>query len=371
MKHNMKTILLAAAAALALTSAAQASNVNIFTEGGNASINLVQDRLRTSFGLTVTVNSTNKLLFKATGNWGGTNIVWNFNFTGGALAIQNISSQTADLLADGITSAIPVSVISAAAPEDVAVDSTPFVQDVTLVVPVVFVKNPNNSGTNDLVNVTNLTQQQAVVLETSGATVPTSYFGGTNGSTPLYFVGRNTAAAVRQLINTGIYYNSTIYNYTTNAFNSPIPYVGAASGGEVTNIIKVIPNSIGTVAAQDIGGLPVLSYNGVPFTVTNVLNGSYTLWGYERYIYYPSSDHRAPTGDQQSLIVALENAVSDYTYDHTSSLFVGKFVSFADLQNYPVGTGALAVTGVSKTSPYDDSSLIEPGPLSIPIGQTY
>jgi hypothetical protein len=62
-----------------------------------------------------------------------------------------------------------------------------------------------------------------------------------------------------------------------------------------------------------------------------VTNGTYPLWGYERYVYFPSPDSRAPSANQLTLIQALENAVSDPTYDHGNSLFVNKFVSFADL----------------------------------------
>jgi hypothetical protein len=199
-------------------------------------------------------------------------------------------------------------------------------QDYTLVAPLVYVKNPSA----DLVGITNLTQRLANYLESSGATLPATYFGGAS-SNPVYFVGRNTAAAVRQVIDANIFFTGAAANYHTNALGQPVEWAGAGSGTEVANNVKVITDSIGTVAAQDAGTLPQLSYEGVFFSTTNVINGSYPLWGYERYIYFPTGDSRAPSSDQLALIIALENAVSDSTYDHNNSLFVNKFVSYADV----------------------------------------
>jgi hypothetical protein len=334
MKNYLKKIILAGFSGALLAPALHAATINIVTVGGNASIKLVQDRLTNSVGGllpggSITSNSTNSLIFRATGAWNGgsTNVVWDFNFTGGAAAILDIANQNHVVLTDNST-AIPVSAISIVAPETVGISSTALgiQQDYTLVAPLVYVKNPSA----DLVGITNLTQRLANYLESSGATLPATYFGGAS-SNPVYFVGRNTAAAVRQVIDANIFFTGAAANYHTNALGQPVEWAGAGSGTEVANNVKVITDSIGTVAAQDAGTLPQLSYEGVFFSTTNVVNGSYPLWGYERYIYFPSPDSRAPSSDQLALITALENAVSDPTYDHNNLLFVNKFVSYADV----------------------------------------
>jgi len=178
------------------------------------------------------------------------------------------------------------------------------------------------------------------LLESSGGSLPTAFFGGSPSSNnipanALYFVGRNSIAAVRQVADANIYASGAI-NYTTNNLGQPIQYVdgqgnpsGAGGGSEVVSIVKLIPNSIGTVAAQDIGTLPTLSYEGVPYSTNNIINGSYPIWGYERYIYYtPGTSTLAPSNDQLSLIQALETAVTDPSFQSTSSLFINKFVSY-------------------------------------------
>ncbi len=335
MKNYIKKTILTGIAGILLAPALQAVTVNIVTVGGNASIKVVQDRLTNSTsgllpGGSITFNPTNSLIFRAAGAWNGgtTNVVWDFNFTGGAAAILDIANQNHVQLTDTNATAIPVSAISIVAPETVGINSTGLglQQDFTLVAPIVFVKNPGA----DLVGVTNLTQRLANYLESSGGTLPATYFGGATAN-PVYYVGRNTAAAVRQVVDANVFFTGAAANYHTNSSGLPVQWAGAGSGTEVANNVKLIPGSIGTVAAQDVSTLPQLSYEGVFFSTASVTNGTYPIWGYERYIYFPSPDVRAPSTPQLNLITALENAVADPTYDHTSSFFVNKFVSYADV----------------------------------------
>ena len=332
MKNYLKKIILAGISGALLVPSLHAVSVSLVTVGGNASIKLVQDRLTNSVGGllpggTIVNNATNTLIFRATGNWGSTNVTWDFNFTGGAAAILDIANQNHVTLQDN-SSAIPVSAISITAPETVGINSTALgiQQDYTLVAPLVYVKN---NGA-DLVGVSNITQRLANYLESSGGTLPATYFGGATAN-PVYFVGRNTAAAVRQVLDANIFFTGSAINYHTNSAGNPVAWAGAGSGTEVANNVTIIPGSIGTLAVQDAGSLTKLSYEGVPFSTANVINGTYPLWGYERYIYFPAPDSRAPSANQLTLIQALESAVSDPTYDHSNSLFVNKFVSYADV----------------------------------------
>ena len=336
MKKYLNKLILAGISGVLLVPAVQAQ-VSLVTVGGNASIKVVEDRLTNSVGGllpggTITFNSTNSLIFRANGYWNGgtTNVTWDFNFTGGAAAILDIANQNHVLLADN-TTAIPVSAISIVAPETVGISSTALGlhQDYSLVAPLVYVKNPGA----DLVGVTNLTQRLANYLESSGGTLPATYFGGATAN-PVYFVGRNSAAAVRQVIDANIFFTGAADNFHTNNLGLPtdVGWAGAGSGTEVANNVKVIPGSIGTVAAQDVSTLPQLSYEGVFFSTASVTNGIYPLWGYERYIYFPAPDSRAPSSDKLALIKALEALVSDPGYDHTNTtFFVNKFVSYADV----------------------------------------
>jgi hypothetical protein len=311
-------------------------------------------------GATITQNPTNTLIFRAAGTLAGsgganptTNVVWDFNLTGGAAAILDIANGNSVLRADNTTGK-PVNAISITAPETVQIDPSSgglnLQQDgPTLIAPLVYVVNSSLSGI-----ITNITQRQAYLVEESKATLPTSFLGGT-GTNKLYFVGRNNSAAVKQVFDASIFFVDTAYNYTTNLSGLPVLGSGDSSGTQVAADVKAITNSIGTVAAQDINGLPVLSYEGVTFSTNNVINGSYPIWGYERYIYFKSPDSRAPSPNQLLLIKALENAVSDSNYDHTNSLFKGKFVSFADID------------GTVYRDPSVDGSLILPGHLPLPI----
>jgi hypothetical protein len=332
MKNYLKKIILAGVSGALLVPSLHAVSVSLVTVGGNASIKLVQDRLTNSSGGllpggTIVNNATNTLIFRATGNWGTTNVIWDFNFTGGSAAILDIANQNHVTLQDN-SSAIPVSAISIVAPETVGINSTALgiQQDYTLVAPLVYVKN---NGA-DLVGVSNITQRLAVYLESSGGTLPATYFGGATAN-PVYFVGRNTAAAVRQVLDANIFFTGSAINYHTNSSGTIVAWAGSGSGTEVANNVKQIPGAIGTVGAQDVSTLTQLSYEGVPFTTANVINGTYPIWGYERYIYFPSPDSRAPSANQLAVIKALESLVSDSTYDHSSSFFVNKFVSYADV----------------------------------------
>jgi hypothetical protein len=135
------------------------------------------------------------------------------------------------------------------------------------------------------------------------------------------------------VLDANIFFTGSAANFHTNSTpgGTPVEYAGAGSGSEVAANVAAIPGSIGTVAVQDAGSLTKLSYEGVPFTTNNVINGTYPLWGYERYIYF--TDSRAPSATQLALIQQLESAVSNPGYDYTNSLFQNKFVSYADVNN--------------------------------------
>jgi hypothetical protein len=254
----------------------------------------------------------------------------------------------------------------------VGIDPTPFNQEQTLIVPFVYVRN---SKWNDIATITNLTERQATYLESAAGSLPTSYFGGTNTSLaqPIYLVGRDLSSAVRTEIDANIFFNGTLSSWTTNssifitnatlnaqngnvytnsAVGAIVPdpgttypgYPGNTSlvnygpgqngGSQVSTLLGLVTNAIGTVSSANIGTLVPLSYEGVSFNTNTVENGSYPIWNAERWLTL-SSGSAAPSANQQTVIAALYNYITAYGYQHppTNNQFTkGQFVPIGDLQ---------------------------------------
>ena len=342
---KLKKIIIAglAFASLALTPTLRA-NVEVFLEGGSASQSVIYDRATNFFaGGTLTVKGGGS---SAIAQFSGTStnpavsgygtITLDINLNNGAIdGLQALVHQIASSVDTNYSSGplfpqVPTFVDSATTPDVVGIDSSGLTALPTYVVPLVFIKNTNSA---DTAAITNLTQRQAWSLENS--LLPTTYFGGTS-TNHVYFVGRNLEAAVRTEIDLNIYNTQTINTYYTNALGQPVLDTsadpGLTSGGAVTANVLVLTNSIGTVAVQNIKkGVAALSYEGVPYSVTNVINGSYPLWGYENY-YYITSGNYAPSTAQLAVINAFYGLVTNATFQATSPVFVGNFIPNASLQ---------------------------------------
>jgi len=337
---NLKKIIVAglAFAGLALTPTLRA-DVEVFLEGGSASQSVIYDRATNLFnGGAFTVKgggssaiaqfsgtSTNPLIS------GYGTITLDINLNNGAidglqaLVHQSASSVDTNYSSGPLTPQVPTFVDSATTPDVVGISSANLYPLPTYVVPLVFIKNTNSA---DTAAITNLTQRQAWSLENS--TLQAAYFGGSS-TNKIYFVGRNEEAAVRTEIDLNIYNTQTINTYYTNSSGQPVLDTsadpGLSSGGAVANTVLVLTNSIGTVAVQNIKtGLAALAYEGVPYSVTNVINGSYPLWGYENYYYIPSGTG-APSTPQLAVINAFYNLVTDPAFQSTTNkVFASNFV---------------------------------------------
>jgi len=266
-----------------------------------------------------------------------------FSLLGAVGGFQDLANQSGETTAYTNRLA-PTVAVSSTSPDAVAIDPAPFTQTRTLVIPFVYVKNTAKSPA--LATVTNLTQRQAAYLEGAAGFIPASFLGGV-GSDPVYLVARNTAAAVRTEIDLNVYFNGTISTwatnqasyaalggvYTTTAIGLPVPDPngGQANGAGVRAQVNAITNAIGTVAAQDISALTPLNYEGVPYSVANVENGSYPIWGFERWAYLKSGQG-APSPNQLTVINTLLSAVTNADYQATNHVFVGNFVPLAGLQ---------------------------------------
>lgn len=329
---------------LALLPSARA-NVEVFLVGGSASQNVIYDRATNLFsGGTLTVTGGGS---SAVAQFTGTSanpalagfgtITLDININNGAIdGLQAVTSQVANpddtnYSSGALSPQVPTFVDSATTPEAVGYSSAGLTELPTYVVPLVYIKNTNSA---DTAAITNLTQRQAVTLET--ATLGTTYFGGTSTNS-VYFVGRNYESSVRTETDLNIYNGGQIHTYYTNSLGQPTLDTsgdpGLTAGGAVANTVLALTNSIGTVAVQNIKkGLGALAYEGVPFSVTNVINGSYPLWGYEHYYYVSTGNTGTPSSAQLAVINAFYQSVTNATFETTSPIFVGNFIPNSALE---------------------------------------
>jgi hypothetical protein len=314
------------------------ADTEVFIAGANASQTLLYDRASNILsGITANISTSNSVVRDYVGTISGQpglgNVTIHFSLLGGIQGLTDLANQNTELTAGGL-SLVPTLAVSSASPGAVGLSASPFtILGPTLVVPYAFIKYP---GATALAGVTNLTQQQALYLEGAAGTnsagyLPISFFGGTN-TNPIYYVARNTASAVRTEIDANIYFTGTISTWTTSA-GVPVPDAsgGQTSGSNVRTVVQAIGNAIGTVAPSDISTFTTLSYQGVPFSIANVENGSYPLWGFENY-YYDTTGASAPSAAQLQVITLLFDAVTSSTYQTSSSLFVGKFAPLSGMQ---------------------------------------
>ena len=337
---NLNKIIIAglAFAGLALAPELRA-DVEVFLVGGSASQSVIYDRATNLFaGGTLSVTGGGS---SAVAKFSGTStnpavsgygtITLDINLNNGAIdGLQALVNQVPNADDTNFTTGplspqVPTFVDSATTPEVVGVSSANLTELPTYVVPLVYIKNTNSA---DTAAITNLTQRQAWSLENS--TLQASYFGGTS-TNYIYFVGRNSQSAVRTELDLNIYNTQTINTYHTNALGQPVLDTsadpGLSSAGAVVNNVLALTNSIGTVAVQNIKkGIAPLAYEGVPFSVSNVITGSYPLWGYEHYYYVSTSNTGTPSTAQLAVINTFYQSVTNATFQTTSPVFVGNFV---------------------------------------------
>lgn len=350
-KLNLKKLLAVGLtlAGAAFTPSLQA-DVTVTIEGGSASQSVLFDRATNFFtasggALTNVIGGGSNPVGRFQGYRGDAlsgygAITLDINVANGAInGLQALVTQTPGPGDTNIVggSVVPTFVDSATSPEAVGIDSVANHLDAypTYVVPLVFIKNTNSA---DTAGITNLTQRQAVSLETSSP-LQTTYYGGTS-TNKVYFVGRNSQAAVRTEIDFNIYNTGNINTYYTNSLGQPVldgsADPGLAAGGAVANTVLILTNSIGTVAVQNLKkGLGAIAYEGVSYSVSNVINGSYPIWGYENYYFIASGNSGAPSTAQQAVIDAYYSGVTNASFQTPSyPIFGNNFIPNASLKVY-------------------------------------
>jgi hypothetical protein len=356
----IKKSIVAALAVAGLTAVpALRANIEVFLVGGSASQSVLYDRATNFFGGgTFTVKGGGS---SAIAQFSGTStntalsgfgtITLDINVNNGALdGLQALVGQVANAddtnySSGPLTPQVPTFVDSAASAAASGYSSANLTALATYVVPLIYIKNTNSI---DTAGITNLTQRQAVTLET--ASVGTTYFGGTSTNL-VYFVGRNNESAVRTEIDLNIYNSGQIVSYYTNSLGQPTLDAsgdpGLNSGGVDANTVLVLTNAIGEVAVQNLKkGLAALAYEGVPYSVTNVINGSYPLWGFENYYYVSTGNTGTPSAAQLAVINNFYQSVTNATFEATSPVFVGNFIpnSALEVQRFSDG-GPITPTG--------------------------
>lgn len=319
------------------------ANVSVFLEGGSASQNVLYDRATNlfaggTFTSTGTGSSTVRRFQGASLNptlSGYGTITLDINVQNGAIAglqaLVNQTAGTADTNVLGVPT-VPTFVDSATSPEAIGIDSVAanLTAYQTYVVPLVFIKNTNFPVVNAI---TNLTSRQAVSLETS--LNPATFYGG-NSTNLIYFVGRNSQSAVRTEIDANIYNTGNIKTYTNNAAGLPVQDTsadpGLSSAGTLANTVLALTNSIGTVAVQNIkSSLAPIAIDGVAYSPSNIINGSYSLWGYENYYFITAPNTGAPSAPQQAVIDVFYNSLTNATFLN-SAVFTNLFIPTASLK---------------------------------------
>ena len=338
------------------------ASVDLVIDGGNASRTVLFDRASNILsGFTVYVKDANTRSYiggTLVGNSGLGVVNLHFAQNGASGGLQKLRDGTAEPLAyflngaSGSSNGVPTLTVSGSFPATIGIDGSIFNAKRTLVVPFGFIKNSAKSP--NLANLTNLTQRQIAYLQSASGTLPSAFFGGSATNDRVYLVGRDTAAAVRQVIDANIYFSGSPSFWTTNrlsyqtnaAYNAafgnvfastavglpvPNPLLGHNSGALVTADLNVITNAIGTVASGDFGSFNIMSYEGYQPTVANIAKGFYPIWGYEAWYTRVSG---GPSPNQQLVLDALYNAATNYSYQHTAgNVFdLGKFVPLGDLE---------------------------------------
>ena len=352
----MKNIALIAAASMLLSTAAQAQ-VNIYISGAVAfraqTYNLIRSLYDPGYlqnptsGANATLIAWSGTASSALGTGAQTvNIYANYN--GAVAGIQNLTVPTT---AQFYTSFTPGVTNTTSQPVDFAYSSiyqatTPYTSPVLDdpqpfgVTPILWIKS-----TNSLPGITNITSQQVKELAAAGALPAYFFTGNTNDTTLVHFITRDVTAGQRLIVfrdagftgtSPGAYYN----NGSTWIFDSG----GRTSTSAIITQLNSYANAISYLTGVDAisvlnkgpNGAAVLSYNGVfPFLNTNslssvtndytpVINGQYSLWGYEHLL-----KRSTLSGTALTLYNSLTNALgtnvsSQYTVAPISSVNVGR-----------------------------------------------
>ena len=331
--NQTNSLLLVLAAVSTLSISAISAEVQLTITGSTAFRSITIDRAAAIMdpGYTGITNdaSAGKMTFIGTVSnaapvLGNTPVKLRLSFSGSISGMNAVNNQTPVNTAEGpgttlnVVPDVALSDVFPAAATPPIPDSA-FTRYVVGVLPFAYVRNNNVTGLD------NLTQDQAVFLmANSGPSLPQTFFGGANPA-PLYLIGRDAGSGSRLSIERDVKFVGSPVLWATNAAGKYILTNGFSSGSLVRNFIRDNLNTIGYLGLGDYLAITnqtaLVAYNGVRFTLDDVYNGRYTLWGYEHMV------HRVGglSGSQQQVFNALKNAIIDPAYQETSALYAPNF----------------------------------------------
>jgi len=322
------------------------------------------------------LTGANQCTFVGTTKTGNISVIVKCSFAGSTGGIQTLAqqsplvttaspyiSETNALTASGLVLTAGTAVFDSPANADIAMSDTfqsstafngtgynALVDTVVGIVPFVWTKgvHSDTAVTASLANVTNVTPLLARAVLAGGA--PLSLFTGTAADSTVYVyaMGRDEDSGTRLttfaemafgIFASPIQYEATItsgaiasiaayHAQTILGISYPAGHSGYSSGGTLattlnTPIAATARDALGAKFAliayfgvNDAngvnGGNNNLTYNGVPYSVTNVQEGKYTFWGYEHL------DYRSTlTGNAKTVADQLANQIK--TADATVS----------------------------------------------------
>lgn len=352
----MKNIALIATASLLLDTVARAQ-VNVYITGAVAfrgqTYNVIRSLYDSGFAQNPTSGANATLIA-----WSGTasnslgtgsqtvNIYADYN--GAVAGVQNLTVPTP---AQFYTSTTPGVTTTASHAVDFAFSSvyqattpytTPVLDDPQNlgVTPILWIKS-----TNSLPGITNITSQQIKELASAGALPGYFFTGNTNDTALVYFVTRDVTAGQRLIVlRDAGFTGASPQAYYNNGTQWVFDGTGRTSTSLVIAQLNTYSNAISYLTGVDgisvlnhgLTGAAVLSYNGVyPFLNTNslssvsnnyspVINGQYSLWGYEHLLKPSTLSGTALTLYNVIFNALSTNVSSQYTISPVSTLNVGR-----------------------------------------------
>jgi hypothetical protein len=326
---KLKASLFALAATSAFVGSASALEIDIVgsTAGRAAVYNQVIANLTTVTGVAIPsgTNTTGSNQAIIRGTIGATQVFIRLNFTGSAAGVNQVANRATVTVPFYATSVVTSGTI--AAPLNVAfsglnivnsaaeigysdvfqattVFKTPILasEDEVSIIPFQFFRHSDGNTA-----LTNVTSQLARAVYGAGGTAPLSLATGVAADVTktVYGTGRDALSGTR--ITTFAEVNTSQiavsqYQPTTSATNGTGSVTalgstsasGFTSGSFVANVLNSTfgdgtPANTGTIIgylgasdwpAQVAGNAVALNFNGVPYSVANLANGSYTFWGY-------------------------------------------------------------------------------------------
>jgi hypothetical protein len=333
-----KMIMMAALAGSLVTGAF--AQVNVTITGSTAFRSIAQDRVNSLYdgGVTVTTRDSNTRTYSGTMNsifTPGTQVTIYMAWSGSGKGMLDVKNGTpVNTINSGVTNTLVPRVPDLAFSDVFPASANPPIAnnafakvDKVGVVPFVFVKN----NSSFLLGVNNITREQAVLLMTAGGLMPPSYLGGVDASgNPLYLAGRDSGSGTRICTEKCIQFKGTPFLFAKPA-GAWVVTNGFSSGSFVATTVNANVDAIGYMGLADFATVSnnctALSYNGVAYNTANVLNGKYSIWGYEHVV-----TKSGASANQALFRDRLVSAIKDTTYQHTDVNYVGKFEAIADMQ---------------------------------------